>query len=61
MRGSLKVGKLQYYIVSKGTKAYAQKMATKYRGYGYLTRVKKLTGIATGEYGLYVLPKKVKR
>ena len=60
MRGSIKIGKHQYQMVSTGTKNHMQKMAEEYYNNGYRYRVIKLRGVASGEYGLYVLPRKVK-
>lgn len=60
MRGSIKIGKEQYQIVSTGTKNRMQKLAEPYRERGYSARVIKGRGVASKEYILYVLPKKPK-
>ena len=61
MRGSIKLGKKQYFAMSSGTKNRMQKLAEPYREIGHKARVLKGRGTASKEYILYVLPKKVKK
>ena len=61
MRGSIKIGKLQYFAMHTGTKVNIEQLANEYRLRGNLARVRKGKGTASKEYILYVLPKKPKR
>ena len=61
MRGSLKVGKLQYRAVNSGTKAQMEKASLAWIATGNKYLVRKGRGVFYNKYILYVLPKKVKR
>ena len=61
MRGSLKVGKLQYRAVNSGTKEKMVKEAVAWKEAGNKYLVRKGRGVFYNKYILYVLPKKVKR
>ena len=61
MRGSLKVGKLQYHAVNSGTKEKMVKEAVAWVATGNKYVIRKGRGVFYNKYILYVLPKKVKR
>ena len=61
MRGSLKVGKLQYRAVNSGTKEKMVKEAVAWAETGNKYVIRKGRGVFYNKYILYVLPKKVKR
>ena len=60
MRGSLKVGKLQYHAVNSGTKEKMVKEAVAWVATGNKFTIRKGRGVFYNKYILYVLPKKVK-
>ena len=60
MRGSLKVGKLQYRAVNSGTKEKMVKEAVAWEKAGNKYLVRKGRGVFYNKYILYVLPKKPK-
>ena len=61
MRGSLKVGKLQYHAVNNGTKEQMERASLKWIATGNKFTIRKGRGVFYNKYILYVLPKKVKR
>ena len=61
MRGSLKVGKLQYHAVNSGTKEKMERASLKWIATGNKYLVRKGRGVFYNKYILYVLPKKVKK
>ena len=61
MRGSLKVGKLQYHAVNSGTKEKMVKASLEWVATGNKYVIRKGRGVFYNKYILYVLPKKVKR
>ena len=61
MRGSIKIGKKQYFAMHSGKKIAMEQLANEYRLRGHLASVRKGRGVTSKEYILYVLPKKVKK
>ena len=61
MRGSLKVGKLQYHAVNSGTKEKMVKASLEWVATGNKYVIRKGRGVFSNTYILYVLPKKPKR
>ena len=60
MRGTLKVGKLQYRAVNSGTKEQMEKASLAWITTGNKYLVRKGRGVFYNKYILYVLPKKPK-